>query len=195
MGVHDLNFGLPVCDPLGFEQPGVMHERGQDAVRAGHGVRAVEDVRARRRATQGRCRCAHAGLRRPVSCLRPHLPLSRRNSTSMPGHQRHLGQTATELRVMQDLPAEKVPQLIALVDEIGTLSAHPDINLHGLAKDLNFADLYTLVYRTFSQDAHPSATSLEHHVELTDTGKITGFRVGPDYVQLADRPSGQRPTR
>ena len=113
----------------------------------------------------------------------------------MPGHQRHLGQTATELRVMQDLPAEKVPQLNALVDEIGTLSAHPDINLHGLAKDLNFADLYTLVYRTFSQDAHPSATSLEHHVELTDTGKITGFRVGPDYVQLADRPSGQRPTR
>ena len=93
---------------------------------------------------------------------------------------------ATELRVMQDLPAEKVPQLDTVVGEIGTLSAHPGINLHGLAKDLNLADLYTLVYRTLSQDAHPSATSLEHHIELTDTGRITGFRVGPDYVQLAD---------
>ena len=64
-GVHDLNFGLPVCDAHGFKRPGVTHERGQDAVRAGHGVRAVEDLRANHRATQGRCRRSHAGLRRP----------------------------------------------------------------------------------------------------------------------------------
>lgn len=54
MGVHDLNFGLPVCDAHGFERPGVMYERGQDAVRASDGVRAVEDLRSNRRAAQRR---------------------------------------------------------------------------------------------------------------------------------------------
>ena len=34
MGVHDLSFGFPVCDAHGFQRPGVMHEHGQDAVRA-----------------------------------------------------------------------------------------------------------------------------------------------------------------
>ena len=67
MGVHDLNFGLAVCDARGFERPGVTHERGQDAVRAGDGVRAVEDLRSNRRTAQGRCGRAHAGLRRFVS--------------------------------------------------------------------------------------------------------------------------------
>jgi hypothetical protein len=43
MGVHDLNFNLRICDVLGFEQAGVTRERGQDAVCAGHGVRAMED--------------------------------------------------------------------------------------------------------------------------------------------------------
>jgi hypothetical protein len=45
----------------------VTHERGQDAVCAGHGVRAVEDLRANHRATQGRCRRSYAGLRGLVS--------------------------------------------------------------------------------------------------------------------------------
>jgi hypothetical protein len=34
MGVRDLSFGFPVCDAGVFEQPEVMHELGQDAVRA-----------------------------------------------------------------------------------------------------------------------------------------------------------------
>lgn len=38
MGVHDLNFDQPICDACGFDRPGVTHERGQDAVRAGNGV-------------------------------------------------------------------------------------------------------------------------------------------------------------
>ena len=45
MGVHDLNFGLHICDAFGFKRPGVTHERGQDTVCASHGVRAVEDLR------------------------------------------------------------------------------------------------------------------------------------------------------
>jgi hypothetical protein len=40
IGVHDLNFNLHICDALGFEQPGVMHERGQDA----DGLSGLRDV-------------------------------------------------------------------------------------------------------------------------------------------------------
>ena len=64
MGVHDLNFDLPACEAPGFDRPGVMHERGQDASRAGNGVRAVEDLRAHRREAQGR---RNAGIR-TLSC-------------------------------------------------------------------------------------------------------------------------------
>ena len=67
MGVHDLNVDFPVCDARGFERPGVMHERWQDAFRASNGVRAVEDLRSNRRSAQGRCGRAHAELRRLVS--------------------------------------------------------------------------------------------------------------------------------
>jgi hypothetical protein len=48
------------------------------------------------------------------------------------------------------------------------------------------ADLYTVVYRSLSQDAHPSAISLQHHVEVSAEGKITGLHIGPDYLQFAD---------
>src|SRR5579871_585180 len=67
MGVHDLNFGLHICDAFGFKRPGVTHERGQDTVCASHGVRAVEDLRTHHRAPQWRRRCAHLELRRFVS--------------------------------------------------------------------------------------------------------------------------------
>lgn len=44
----------------------MTHERRQDAVRAGNGVRAMEDVRTHRRAAQGRRRRAYSVLRRLV---------------------------------------------------------------------------------------------------------------------------------
>ena len=67
MGVHDLNFRISICDPFGFHNPGVTYERGQDAVCASDGVRAVEDFWTHRRPAQWRCGSAHAGLRRRVS--------------------------------------------------------------------------------------------------------------------------------
>jgi len=67
MGVHDLNSERPICEAHGFDRPGVTHERGQDAVCAGDGVRALEDLRSHHRAAQRRCGRAHAGLRRLVS--------------------------------------------------------------------------------------------------------------------------------
>ena len=90
MGVHDLNFGLPICDARGFERPGVTHERGQDAVRTGDGVRAVEDLRSNRRAAQRRRGCAHAGLRRLVSrdgVRAAHLARVAARHRGLPGSQ------------------------------------------------------------------------------------------------------------
>lgn len=101
-------------------------------------------------------------------------------------HQRFRGQVAAELQTMQEVPAEQLVALGALLDEIGTPGRHPDIDIRGLAKDLSLSELYTVVYRPLSQDAHPSATSLEHHVEVSASGKITGLRIGPDYLQFAD---------
>ena len=66
MGVHDLNFGSPICDACRSERPGVAHECRQDAVCTGDGVRTVEDLRTHHRASQRRCRRSHAGLRRLV---------------------------------------------------------------------------------------------------------------------------------
>jgi hypothetical protein len=102
------------------------------------------------------------------------------------GHQRFRGQVAAELRNLPEVPAEQAAALAALVDEIGTPGKHQDIDLHGLAEDLGLSELYTVVYRPLSQDAHPSATSLQHHVEVSDTGKLAGLRIGPDYLQFAD---------
>ena len=102
------------------------------------------------------------------------------------GHQRFRGQVAAELREMPDVSTETEERLGSLLEEVGTPGKHQDIDLHGLAKDLGLTDLYTVVYRALSQDAHPSATSLQHHVEVSDTGKITGLRIGPDYLQFED---------
>ena len=67
MGVHDLNLKSRICDPFGFERPGVTHERGQDAVCASDGVRAMEDLRPHHRAPPWRCWRADLGLCRSVS--------------------------------------------------------------------------------------------------------------------------------
>ena len=44
MDNQDFNFDLNVCVAFRCTQPGVAHERGQDAVCASDGVRSVEDV-------------------------------------------------------------------------------------------------------------------------------------------------------
>ena len=62
-----MNFILLICDARGFERTGVVHECGQDAVRTGDGVCALEDLLAHHRTSRWRCRCSHPGMRRPVS--------------------------------------------------------------------------------------------------------------------------------
>ncbi|MBR8137207.1 DUF5677 domain-containing protein [Burkholderia cenocepacia] len=102
------------------------------------------------------------------------------------GHQRFRGQVAAEIRDMPEVSAETEERLGALLDEIGTPGQHQDIDLRGLAEDLDLSNLYTIVYRSLSQDAHPSATSLEHHVAVNAERKITGIHIGPDYLQFCD---------
>nr|WP_241022877.1 DUF5677 domain-containing protein [Burkholderia sp. Se-20373] len=82
--------------------------------------------------------------------------------------------------------AHKNADRFALLDDIGKPGTHQDIDLRGLAEDIGASNLYTVLYRALSQDAHPSATSLQHHVEVNAAGKITGLHIGPDYVEFAD---------
>ncbi|ALF88551.1 Hypothetical Protein RRSL_04198 [Ralstonia solanacearum UW551] len=102
------------------------------------------------------------------------------------GHQRFRVQVATDLREMPGVTTEQSAAAEALLDEIGAPGKHQDIDLRGLAEDLNLGDLYTVIYRQLSQDAHPSATSLQHHLILNASGKIEGLQIGPDYTQYAD---------
>ena len=102
------------------------------------------------------------------------------------GHQRHRSQMASGLQGLPETPPELAGSMRTLLDEIGTPGQHQDVNLLGLAEDLGLSDLYTVVYRPLSQDAHPTATSLEHHIELTAERKIAGLRIGPDYEQFAE---------
>jgi hypothetical protein len=41
MDVHDVNVNLHIRDALGLEQPGVMHEPGQDTFCTSHEVAAM----------------------------------------------------------------------------------------------------------------------------------------------------------
>ncbi|CAH1198303.1 hypothetical protein NTGBS_300003 [Candidatus Nitrotoga sp. BS] len=47
-----MNFSLSICDTSRFMQLGVTNERGQNAVCASHGVRAVEELRTHHRTAQ-----------------------------------------------------------------------------------------------------------------------------------------------
>jgi hypothetical protein len=100
------------------------------------------------------------------------------------GHTRFRAKMAAELQAVPDLPPELAAMLAKLQREIG--GQHQDVDLCGLAQDLGLSDLYTVIYRPLSQEVHPRATSLEHHVELSEAGKIRGMRIGPDFTQFAD---------
>ncbi len=100
-------------------------------------------------------------------------------------HQRFRSQMAVELQKMTEVTPELLAKLDGLLDILESPGKYQDINVKGLTEDLGLLDLYTLIYRPFSQDAHPSATSLDHHV-VSSGGKITGLNIGPDYLQLAD---------
>jgi len=75
-GVHDLNSAGRFGETSGIASAGGLDERRQDAVRPGHGVPAVEDLRPDRGPLLWRSSGAHAQVRRavPMYGLRPaHL--------------------------------------------------------------------------------------------------------------------------
>lgn len=100
------------------------------------------------------------------------------------GHQRFRAQMAIALQQIPEAPEEHAAALALLVEDIGNPGHLQDVDVKGLAEDLGQSGLYTTIYRPFSQDAHPSATSLEHHLVLTTDRKIAGLRIGPDYEQF-----------
>lgn len=100
------------------------------------------------------------------------------------GHTKHRAKMAAELQQIPGLPRQQAAMLAQLLEQIG--DQHQDVELHGLAKDLGLSDLYTVLYRPLSQHAHPSATSLDHHIERSPEGKIRGLRIGPDFTDFAD---------
>jgi hypothetical protein len=102
------------------------------------------------------------------------------------GHQRFRAQMAAELQKIPETPAEHAAALGLLLEDIGSPGQLQDVDVKGLAEDLGQLALYTTIYRPFSQDAHPSATSLEHHLVLTPERKIAGLHIGPDYHQFDD---------
>ena len=102
------------------------------------------------------------------------------------GHQRFRSAIACEMSGFPEIPPEDVAMLVAVVDDLGTLGRHQDIDLKGLAFDLGLSDLFTVVYRPLSQDAHPSTTSLRHHLVEDRTNEKTVHRIGPDFDQLED---------
>jgi hypothetical protein len=59
--------------------------------------------------------------------------------------------------------------------------ATESISIEGVAKLAGLAELYDTYYRGLSGDAaHPSVTSLNHHVEADEKRVIQGLRWGPD---------------
>jgi hypothetical protein len=131
---------------------------------------------------------------REISLLKGMSPqIKKGTGTALPfidgligGHQRFRLATAKELRDMQELPSDHSEALSEVIDDLGPASSYKDIDIKGLAADLGFSDLYTVIYRSLSQDSHPSVTSLNHHVNLTPESKITGFHFGPDYEQFEE---------
>ena len=113
-------------------------------------------------------------------------PITRFVDAFESGHQRFRRQIAHDLQEVADLPSDQEAMLSALLRELGPLGGEQDVDVRGLAEDLGLAALYTSIYRPLSQDAHPSATSLEHHVTLSPERKIAGLRSGPDYLQFED---------
>lgn len=99
------------------------------------------------------------------------------------GHQRFRKQTATELARMPKLDKGIKARLQMLQEDLG--DALNDVDIKGLAEDLGLGNLYTVLYRQLSQDAHPTVTSAGLHVVASGDGETLGFRIGPDYEQYS----------
>ena len=102
------------------------------------------------------------------------------------GHELFRRRISKELAVLPETKTEHKIRLNELHKELSDATLSSGIDVKGLAEDIGFSDMYTVLYRPLSQDSHPSATSIEHHITTNQQGEISGFRVGPDYEQYDD---------
>lgn len=102
------------------------------------------------------------------------------------GHEQFRRRMSKELAALLETTNEHKIRLNDLYQELSDAALSSGIDVRGLADDLGFSDMYTVLYRPLSQDSHPSPTSVEHHITTNEVGALAGFRVGPDYDQYAD---------
>jgi hypothetical protein len=86
-----------------------------------------------------------------------------------------------ELTSIDQTPDSIRAKMSKLADEL--LGENTSIDLLHLSKALNIESLYTILYRPLSQDAHPTATSVGHHIS-PQYGYNYVF--GSDYTEFAD---------
>ncbi len=101
-------------------------------------------------------------------------------------HEKFRTKVAKELADMPVTATDSKVRLDALHKHLTELGHGAGVDVKGLSENLGFAELYTVLYRPLSQDSHPTATSVEHHIVSNNLGGISGFRVGPDYSQYRD---------
>jgi len=102
------------------------------------------------------------------------------------GHEQFRRRVSKELAGLSETSSELKIRLNNVYQELSNAPLSSGIDVKGLAEDLGFLDMYTVLYRPLSQDSHPSATSVEHHITTNEMGAVSGFRVGPDYEQYDD---------
>ncbi|MRW92850.1 hypothetical protein GJ699_22890 [Duganella sp. FT80W] len=86
-----------------------------------------------------------------------------------------------EITGIDETPASIKAKMSKLAGEL--LGENTSIDLKTLAEALSIESLYTILYRPLSQDAHPTATSVSHHMSPDDEYSYT---FGPDYSEFAD---------
>lgn len=100
-------------------------------------------------------------------------------------HEQHRRKAAKELAQLPQTSSEVKTRLSDVYAGPDIAELCPTINVKGLADDLELGPFYTVLYRPLSQDSHPSATSIEHHI-VSDGGTAIDFRIGPDYAEYSD---------
>ena len=102
-------------------------------------------------------------------------------------HDRYRERVVRELKEMGTFDQERAEQWKAAADKIdATLTSLPGINLLKLMEDVGWGGFYTVLFRPLSQDAHPSADSLDLHCKFDASGELAGFVIGPDLRVIDD---------
>jgi hypothetical protein len=149
---------------------------------AGRGMRAQSRTMTRT-AIESMLHCLAASEDIQLKAGRPS-PISYVDAV-LSAHDSYRAKLSSVLLDSEALSVEVKVGLALLIDEIR--GARPmSINLQQLAEDLGRSDWYSRHYRCFSQDSHPSVSSIEHHIFADDSGATASRRFGQNYEEFDD---------